>query len=164
MKTKGDLTTIETLQTELGKKTIINMGVRYAYFIPQSIVEKANKDIADDYDKMIAIEGVATPIRVDLETGEETAIKTLRRAIKNNEMRCPIYFNSKTNPARLSFEKNMRTLNKIMYISILEYNDTGNVVFTFLKRKICWVRATGNVFCTDPTMYKLSIRKEGKAL
>lgn len=155
------MASIERVKTKLGKKTIIKTPVRYAYFQPE-YTRKEGKDKHGNnkfvYDKLTKL----APLLVDLKTGEAVEDKSLEGLAHKDAPYCPIASNSKDNPVKLNYSNRLRYFTAIEYISILEYKDTGNTVFTFLQRKTCWIRADGRVFHKEKVMIKLNIRKGGK--
>lgn len=155
------MATIERVKTKLGKKTIIKTPIRYAYFQPAyTRVEGTGKKKVD---KFIPDNGrELVPLLVDLKTGKAVEDEGLLNLTESDANPCPFATNSKENPVVLEYGNRMRYFEAIEYISILEYKDTGNTVFTFLKRKTCWLRSKERVFHKNKIMYKLNIRKGGK--
>lgn len=155
------MASIERVKTKLGKKTIIKTPVRYAYFKPEYTKKDAkdkygnNKFVYDNLNKL-------APILVDLKTGKAVEDESLEGLEFRDSPYCPIAANSKDNPVKLEYSGRLRYFKGIEYISILEYKDTGNAVFTFLQRNTCWIRASGRVFYQEKVMIKLNIRKNGK--
>lgn len=155
------MATIERVKTKLGKKTIIKTPIRYAYFIP----EFTKVECTDENGKKISLwqhQHGLTPLVVDLKTGLAVEDETIIDTKKKVGAPCSTAANSRENPAKFVSRKKLRFTNCIEYISILEYKETGNAVFTFLKRKNCWLRTSGKTFHQDDVMYKLTIRKGGK--
>ena len=151
---------IERIKTKLGKKTVLKFPVRYAYFIPEYTKKKSKKNAEDvfEYDDR----QVLLPIFVDLKTGESFEDESLLSLHEREAPPCSVAANSKDNPLKLEYSNKLRFSNAIEHISILEYKDTGNVTFTFIKQKKCWIRASGKVFNKETTIYKLTIRFGGK--
>lgn len=153
------MATIERVKTKLGKKTIIKTPIRYAYFLPEYVKQKDR--YGNDRFRWLA-EDASKPLVIDLKTGVAVEDATLLDLEERIGQPCSTAANSRENPAKFEYQKKLRYTNCIEYISILEYKDTGNAVFTFLKRKNCWLRSSGKTFHKDDVKYKLTIRKGGK--
>lgn len=156
-----NVASIERFKTKLGRKTVLNFSVRYAYFIPTFIKKPSkkpnNEDIFEYDDK-----GLLKPLVVDLKTGEAVEDESIYNIEENPARYCPIASNSRDNPVRFDYFNKLRSVTVINYISILEYKDTGNVCITFIETETCWVRSTGRVFNNNSVVYKLTIRHGAK--
>ena len=157
------MVTIEKQQTELGRKTIIKMPIRYGYFKPEYKMVTEDKKTGEKLKnvKFEELDRGRVAVLVDLKTGKECERNELARPSVEQRRMCSIELNSETNPAPMVYKNKTRCVTAIGYISVLEYKDSHSAVFTFLERDSFWVRSTGRVFFGKPTMYQLTIR-EGK--
>lgn len=159
------MVTIEKRQEKLGRKTIIKMPVRYAYFKPKFKMALTDEDSGEalphpDFEELPT---GRIAVLVDLKTGEEferndLALKTVER--KRMDW---IELNSETNPVSMVYSNKIRGFTSIEYISVLEYKNTKSAVFTFLQRDTWWVRSSGKVFHNNRVMYQLNIREGAKS-
>lgn len=171
----GDVNTIEVNQTELGKKTIIKLDPTFAY-IKLNLnstevldLEKRNDDCntlpflhsGADYN-------VQVPVIINLKSRTAKRIVDLderKHFLNTNKDRCCIHHNSEQNPVPMSGNgRGVYALDCISYISILEYNNSDNAVFTFIRSGLRFVNSkTPKVFYEKNNVYCLSIRNDGKS-
>ena len=129
------MVTIEKQQTELGRKTIIKMPIRYGYFKPEYKMvtedEKTGEKLKNV--KFEELDRGRVAVLVDLKTGKECERNELARPSEEQRRMCSIELNSETNPAPMVYKNKTRCVTAIGYISVLEYKDSHSAVFTFLR-------------------------------
>lgn len=141
--------------TELGEKWFLSMPVRYISYTPEYIRNGDNFiDIPKDSRKktVIDLELSITHIR------PKTRIPNYRKGINDCEI-CPVLHNSLDDPLPVNFIEGRkgRLAEFVSYISVLKYKDTGNLVFTFATKKLCYLSTTGRAFFTNGDVYSLKI-------
>ena len=145
---------IEKIKTELGRKTIIKMPIRYAYYQPEYVPKEDEEHDEYPYKTL-------PPELVDLQTATVTEVPNLNKEIRHQVL-CNTHFNSEDNPIKASYYSRMRIFKAIQYISVLEYKNTKNAVFTFLQSEVCFVKSKKRVFYQKPVTYQLTVRNDGK--
>lgn len=144
---------IERVKTKHGKKTIIKMPVRYAYYEAD--------DVTADNEEYSFTTKKQLPELIDLKTATSKTAPDLKAALRKQVL-CNVHFNAEDNPVNTEFINRMRVFTAIQYISILEYKKTKNAVFTFLESQVCYVKSKGRVFNRKPVAYQLTVRNDGK--
>ena len=148
---------IEKVKTEHGRKTIIKMPIRYAYYQPEHKIDSEDEDYDFDYYRKDEL----PPVLIDLQTATCEVVDDLKTRIMKQPL-CDIHFNTRDNPVPTNFYNRMRTFKAIQYISVLEYSNRKNAVFTFLESEVCFVQSKNRVFNRNPVSYQLTVRNDGK--